>query len=442
MIEGTRNQPSVAALLLVAGIVVGCGDSLGVYDPTTILESEVNTAEGAELLRRGALAELFGVADGAAWRSGLLADEFLYEPVPGLANTEDLINRRASEDEQEADFSVSIPYASWQALRSRIAALALEKLRLYARPGAREAHMGEMLAVRAYAALRLAEDYCPGFPLHEVQNGTLVLGAPVSTQEVFEYALAAFDSALTWAADSARVLNFARVGRARTLLQLGRFAEARATVVGVPTAYTYRTEYSATLTPNNELASEPGWPSPTSAWGVARSMADQEGGNGLDFVSAADSRVATRRMGTARDGVTGLYGIGKYPSRATPIVLASGLEARLIEAEAALRAGDPSWLTLLNDLRATQVSPPLPALADPGTDSTRVDLLFRERAFWLFATGTRLGDLRRLMRVYGRSSESVFPTGAYRLGGSYGPATSLLFDRAEQQFGAGRCTGA
>jgi hypothetical protein len=39
--------------------------------------------------------------------------------------------------------------------------------------------------------------------------------------------------------------------------------------------------------------------------------------------------------------------------------------------------------------------------------------MFRERAFWLFMTGHRLGDLRRLIRQYGRGAETVFPTGAY-----------------------------
>jgi hypothetical protein len=43
----------------------------------------------------------------------------------------------------------------------------------------------------------------------------------------------------------------------------------------------------------------------------------------------------------------------------------------------------------------------------------QVDVMFRERAFWLFGTGTRLGDLRRLMRQYGRDQTVVFPTGVY-----------------------------
>src|SRR5581483_874628 len=105
--------------------------------------------------------------------------------------------------------------------------------------------------------------------------------------------------------------------------------------------------------------------------------------------------------------------------------MASGVEARLIEAEAALAAGDASWLTILNRLRTdgTFTTAPHPGdptvtdttwgpgvgavlfpnglpglrpLTDPGTPAARVDLLFAERAAWLFLTGHRLGDMRRL----------------------------------------------
>jgi hypothetical protein len=42
-----------------------------------------------------------------------------------------------------------------------------------------------------------------------------------------------------------------------------------------------------------------------------------------------------------------------------------------------------------------------------------VDNLFGERARWLWLTAHRLSDLRRLIRQYGRATESVFPTGPY-----------------------------
>jgi hypothetical protein len=38
----------------------------------------------------------------------------------------------------------------------------------------------------------------------------------------------------------------------------------------------------------------------------------------------------------------------------------------------------------------------------------------------MFLTGHRLGDMRRLIKHYGRNSETVFPTGAYFKGGTYG----------------------
>jgi hypothetical protein len=68
------------------------------------------------------------------------------------------------------------------------------------------------------------------------------------------------------------------------------------------------------------------------------------------------------------------------------------------------------WLRGLNELRAGIGLVPL---ADPGTRTGEVDLHFRERAFWLFSQGYRLGDLRRLVRQYGRSPMTVFPTGRY-----------------------------
>jgi hypothetical protein len=61
-----------------------------------------------------------------------------------------------------------------------------------------------------------------------------------------------------------------------------------------------------------------------------------------------------------------------------------------------------------------------------------VDLVFRERAFWLFSTGHRTGDLRRLVRHYGRTPATVFPTGAWHKGGNYGADVTMPIPQAEQ----------
>ena len=76
----------------------------------------------------------------------------------------------------------------------------------------------------------------------------------------------------------------------------------------------------------------------------------------------------------------------------------------------------------------------LAPLEDPGSPDARLDLLFRERAAWLFLTGHRQGDLRRLVRHYGRSAESTYPTGFYWQGGRYGPHVELPIPPSERTY--------
>jgi hypothetical protein len=66
----------------------------------------------------------------------------------------------------------------------------------------------------------------------------------------------------------------------------------------------------------------------------------------------------------------------------------------------------------------------MPALAGgaPTAQAAAVDQFFRERAAWLWLTGHRLGDMRRLIRQYGRAANTVFPVGPVltRFGSTYG----------------------
>jgi hypothetical protein len=139
--------------------------------------------------------------------------------------------------------------------------------------------------------------------------------------------------------------------------------------------------------------------------------------------------VDTRRAG--QDGQTFTRTTTLY-DRFTPVDVANGIDARLIEAEAALRANNlAQMLAILNALRANppqlgDIEPdPLPPLTDPGTAEERLDLLFREKAFWTFSRGQRLGDLRRLVRQYDRAANEVFPTGTHYKGGTYGTDVNL-----------------
>jgi hypothetical protein len=250
---------------------------------------------------------------------------------------------------------------------------------------------------------------------------------------VYAHALALLDTALTLVGDSTRFVNLARMAQARAYLGLGQLAEAAAAAASVPDGYVYSVSF---VGGNNSDAASFAYVEPSGQVPWRVSVSDREGAHGLDYRSSGDPRASATLIYTNNYG-WGIYHPDKYSvDGSTPIVLASGVEARLIEAEAKLAQGDAGWLAMLNALRtdgtySTQPNAADPArtdtlwnagtggvaglapLEDPGTPDARLDLVFRERAFWLFLTGHRQADLRRLVRYYGRPSYQVYPTGAY-----------------------------
>jgi hypothetical protein len=229
----------------------------------------------------------------------------------------------------------------------------------------------------------------------------------------------------------------ARVWKARVLIAKDKAnaAAAAALVANVPTTYVYDMAFSSVSGSNGMW----GLNNSTARISVADSF-DIVGGNtnviknALPFASANDPRVpvingdiASPKV-VAEDQVTRPFYVGLlYKGQFDPLVLASGIDARLYEAEAKLVAGDiPGMMTILNALRQAKPTigvtavPAMAALPTPATTDAATTLLFREKAFWTFGRGQRLPDLRRLIRQYGRTQDQVFPTGLYFKGGSYG----------------------
>lgn len=309
-------------------------------------------------------------------------------------------------------------YSQLQGMRNS-AGIAIGALEAYA-PESSPVLRGEMYALQGYSEIFLADLFCSGVPLSTLDfQKDFTLRAGSTTSELYQAAIAKFDTALTLSADSAQILNLARVGRGRALLDLGQYADAAAAVSSVPSDYAY--EF-----PMN-------WAAANARGGIFQSgtvpvtEADSEGIHGLPYLSSHDPRSSGTSWGT------NLYKVPQYvPDKfggATPgvfpVTVANGIEARLIQAEAAyhgVATGQGTWLDQLNALRQTAITPALPQLNDPGTDSARVMLLFRERALWLYMTGHRQGDLRRLLRQYptvAPSADAVYPTGVYPLYGQY-----------------------
>jgi hypothetical protein len=410
------TQVAVFAALLGAS-ACDPNKALDVDDVDVVTPDQLNSKANLPALRNGALSTFqlafSGGADlanggheGQITMSGLLADEF--------ENAESFPDRVALDMRDVIASNASLIGLFLDLSKARSTAdFASEQ---YNRLDAGAVGQSEVLSIGGYTYTLFGENYCSGVPFSRLStDGSIEYGDPQTRDQVLQIAVAKFDSAITIATenDDDNLLNLARVGKARALLNLGRFAEAAAAAADVPTSYQYLVRSSAnSLRQNNGI-----WNYTANTF--AFSVPDREGGNGLPFLSANDPRlevVATGELGFDRATPFNLQ--LKYEDLAADVVLASGIEARLIQAEASLKTGAISTgFATLNALRALAG---LGTITDPGSETARVNLLFRERAFWMWGTSHRLGDLRRLIRQYSRSEDTVFPTGEYHKGGVYG----------------------
>src|SRR2546429_624179 len=304
-------------------------------------------------------------------------------------------------------------------------------------------NIARMFAFVAYVEVLAGEHYCNGVPLSSFAGSTITYGDPLSNDSLFALAAANADSAINnlGGADSARVRWLAQVVKGRALLDRGQFAAASTAVAGVPDTFHYDVTYSV-VSGDNQV-----WALNSSA---RRYTVGNGDGGGLNFIGTRkDLRIRTktgpdRIFDTAFNLQVTRQGTW---DRTSPVRIATGVEARLIEAEAALPSDPTTWLVKLNDLRRnTLLYPPAPVdtLYKPGagtvpadtTDSVvqtaREDLMFRERAFWMFGTGHRLGDTRRLVREYRRTEATVYPHGAWFKGGNFGDAIQMPIPFDEQ----------
>lgn len=429
-----------AALGLFVMAATACQDVLEVEDFEVVGEDILDDPAALSTTIAGALGDFQvaysggGLDDKFLSVVALLTDEYRQSDTFGTRRVTDQRDQFAPSQGNTSDAAYDALHRARRSLK--LAAAAIERFD----PDDTDT-FAKLKALEGYTYIALGEGFCSGIPFSEAPPGanvvTLEGGVPLSTDEVFNEAVALFDEAL--AADASS--NLAKVGKARALTNLGQYAAAAAAVANVPTDFVYYIEHN-----DNTSRQE----NPLFNLNISNeryTVSDNEGTNGLPFRSALDPRVPWRRIGSdvGFDRETPQYDALRNYDVGTDVPLATGIEARLIEAEAALDAGDvTTYLNKLNELRArvqdlmnllvedydavfeqtgvdaAAFQKPLPALTDPGTQAARVDLLFRERAFWFYNLGFRLGDLRRLIRDYQRTEDQVFPIGPHHKGGSYG----------------------
>lgn len=425
------NAAGLAAALVSAACDLD--DVVEVQAPDQVSPAALNDSTALPAFVAGAQSDFqvayagSDVSEGQVNMSGLFTDEFIQtESFP----TRFQVDVREITRENITTGPVFLNLQRARASAERASAQFLK----FERPTA--AGRYDALNLGGFSYVLFGENYCSGVPISRLEDDftTLTYGDAQTRDEILAAALAKFDTVLADTASAAAAVarrNLARVGRARTLLDLGRFADARTTAAPVPATFAFSVQASEnTGRQNNGIW---GFSTNQGRWGVS----EGEAGEGLPFVSAADPRVTSRRRSTnSGNGFDGgpLQEQLKYPTRTTSTVLADGVEAQLIVAEGQLQAGDAAgFLATLNGLRSNtavlalrNITVALPALADPGTATGRQDLLFRERGFWLYLTSHRLGDLRRLVRQYARTAASVYPSGAYSSNGRSGTYGSDL----------------
>lgn len=395
-------------VLKMGAVTTAVIDESSLFDPSPVLRA--SAIDAFTLAVSGGDSQ-----DGHVLLDGLLTDEWVHS---GTFPTRNEIDRRAI---STTNLTLATAYRNLH--RARLSLEFAAQRTALETPG--DPAFAEMLALAGFTYLFFAEGYCSGVGFTRIDAfGRVSPGSALTTQQMRDTAISRFQAALSApGSGSGQIALLAMAGIARAHLVVGPDRNALFLYAQqIPTDFQYLLQHSSSPAQKSNAIHV------LNNLQKRYSLADGEGAVGLRFRSANDPRVLWRGVGgLGFDFFTPHFDLLKYPDRAAPLVLASGTEARLIEAEAYLVGGDIfNTLARLNTIRSAAGLPPLvppPSLAEV------VDVVAMERAFWLFATGHRIGDLRR-WSAYAQGGLPLtnalsFPIGPYHKGGTYGVDVSL-----------------
>lgn len=222
-------------------------------------------------------------------------------------------------------------------------------------------------------------------------------GAPSPARDNLVRADSAFTAAIAaaTAANNANLLTAAYAGRAQVRVDLGDWAGAVADAAKVPTAFKYQMPYFTNVDEygyNRTMwsSTSQSFYKSTSTWGTWYSAY---------YDDTHDPRVAytqTSLVGTGTFPPVGKvpwWPQAKYVTPSAGVNLATGREARLIEAESALLNSDIA--TAMARIDANRASAGAPVMRRPADLTDAWTILKQERGIELWLEGRRLADMRR-----------------------------------------------
>ena len=411
---------TLSALLLAVFVLstAGCDGLLEVEDPGSIEEDELDDPRNETLMMNGVRGQFqYTHAYSTPW-TGQIADELVMEHTfvdyrPVAMRTVDETNVMT---ENLFNFwTKSIMHAKH----------AVENLESFHGDEAWERHnMQKAKVYGGHSLIRYAETFC---------EGTIDVGEPKSSDELFAKAVDYFDDALQIANDAEatdEVVQFehlSNLGMARAKLNLGEFEEAQQYAALVPEDFEMWLRYSDN-TAREEL------------WFYEQATAGRYISPAPNFRHLDDPRIphteepvvnATTGNETTYQPFQPLNFDDWDPDAEneiqdnTDVRFATGLEAQYIEAEASFQEGDEEpALDLVNERRDFGGQDQV----DYSGDELLEDLLDQKgRDFFL--TNNRLADLRRFQNLYGIDN---FPEGDHPIYAEpYGDVTCFPIPESE-----------
>ncbi len=410
------------AALLFSGLIA-CNSLLDVPVPSRIPAGPLETPSNAILLTNGAIADFDCALGSFIVVGGELDDEF--EDATSTASRWVYDKRNVPTDNSQLYASNDCDGEGTYVPTNRARESADNVLRIVtaATPAelptgvSRDSLIAILAAYAGYARVQLGEMFCSAVISTVLPNGSLQYGTELTPAQMFQSADSMFTLAITTAqttAGSDSALKMALIGRARSELDQGLWADAQADAEQVASDTNYvlvSTASGTTARRENRVWSE------SNKTSVASSVGPRY--QNMMYQGVLDPRVQATPYGhTSETGVVQWYQ-AKYADVGSAIPIAKWAEAELIIGEADAHAGDVNGaIGVINTLHRRAGLPLYTGLA---TQDAVLAQIIDERSRELFLEGQRLYDVIR-----NNLPLVPAPGAAYRNGGVYGADGSQL----------------